>query len=287
MSFRWKGGKPECVFISGGSSGIGREFAHRLAQEGANVAIFNRNLAPQVIEELQMLSVRSGQLFKSYSSDVSNDASIHAAIDAAVREMGPPDLAINSAGIQIAKPFSQLTANEFSQVININLVGSRNFAAAVVPHLRPGSHLVFVASLAALVGTYAYAAYCASKFGVMGLASVLRVELKLQDIDVSICCPGEIITPLVVEERKTLHPIAAALKDFAGHQEVDVACEQMLHGIARRKFEIVDGFMPKVTAWLGRHLPRTTRIVADDIARKAAKKMGTSFNRQPDLESKR
>lgn len=273
MTLRWKHQKPKCVFISGGGSGIGREFAHRLAQEGADVAIFNRKLAPQVIEELQKLAVRPGQQFKSYSADVSDDAGLKLAIDGAVREMGVPDLAINSAGIQIAKPFGELASAEFNQVVNINLIGSRNFAAAVIPHLRAGSHLVFVASLASLVGTYAYAAYCASKFGVMGLASALRIELKLQDIDVSICCPGEIITPLVHEERKTLHPISAALKDFAGHQEVDVACDQMLHRIARRQFEIVDGFMPRVTAWLARYLPGTTRMVADDIARKADKKM--------------
>ena len=63
------------------------------------------------------------------------------------------------------------------------------------------------------------------------------------------------------------------MKDFAGHQEVDVACDQMLRRIARRQFEIVDGRMPRVTAWLARYLPGPTRMVADDIARKAAKKM--------------
>ena len=277
MTLHWKGGTPHCVFISGGGSGIGREFAHRLAQEGADIAIFNRKPAPGVIEELQKLAVRSDQKFKSYCADVSDDVGLKASIDHAVRELGAPDLAINSAGIQIAKPFGDLPSTEFNQVISVNLIGSRNFAAAVLPHLRAGTHLVFVASLASLVGTYAYAAYCASKFGVMGLASALRIELKLQDIDVSICCPGEIITPLVHEERKTLHPISAALKDFAGHQEVEVACDQMLRRIARRQFEIVDGFMPRVTAWLARYLPGTTRMVADRIARGAAKKMGADF----------
>ncbi len=277
MTLHWKGGKPHCVFISGGGSGIGREFAHRLAQEGADVAIFNRKPAPAVIAELRKLAVRADQQFKSYCADVSDDAGLNASIDQAVRELGAPDLAINSAGIQIAKPFGELPSSEFNQVIHINLIGSRNFAAAVLPHLRAGTHLVFVASLASLVGTYAYAAYCASKFGVMGLASALRIELKLQGIDVSICCPGEIITPLVHEERKTLHPISAALKDFAGHQEVEVACAQMLRQIARRKFEIVDGFMPRVTAWLARYLPGATRTVADAIARGAAKKMGADF----------
>jgi NAD(P)-dependent dehydrogenase (short-subunit alcohol dehydrogenase family) len=273
MKLNWKLGAPRIVFISGGGSGIGREFAHRLAREGADIAIFNRKFAPTVIQELQKLATRSDQQFRSYSADVSDDAAIRSAIDQATSELGFPDLAINSAGTQIAKPFTELSSLEFNQVIAVNLIGSRNFAAAVIPHLRANSHLVFVASLAGLVGTYAYTAYCASKFGVMGLASALRIEMKLRRIDVSICCPGEIITPLVIEERKTLHPISAALKDFAGHQEVDVACDQMLRRIARRRFEIVDGVMPRLTAFLARHLPGITRATSDSIAAAAAKKM--------------
>jgi len=62
--------------------------------------------------------------------------------------------------------------------VDINLKGSRNFAAAVLPHMASGSRLVLLASLAGLVGNYAYAAYNASKFGVVGLASALRIEYK-------------------------------------------------------------------------------------------------------------
>ncbi len=273
MALHWKSGAPRRVFISGGGSGIGRELAKRLAAEGADVAVFNRKLAPEVTAELKALSRNANQRFESYSADVSDALAIRCAIERAVADMGAPDLAINSAGIQIAKPFDELSGPEFDRVVSVNLGGSRNFAAAVVPHLQAGGHLVFVASLAALTGTYAYAAYCASKFGVMGLASCLRVELKLRDIDVSICCPGEVITPLVVEERKTLHPISAALKEFAGHQEVDVSCAQLLRGIAHRDFEIIDGPKPRLTAFLVRHFPGLMRSIADSIARGAARKM--------------
>ena len=273
MAIHWKYGAPRTVFISGGGSGIGREFARRLAAEGADIVIFNRKLAPEVVAELRAVAGRTDQRFETYSADVSDAGAIHAAVGRAVAEMGPPDLAINSAGIQIAKPFDELAGPEFDRVVAVNLGGSRNFAAAVLPYLKAGDHLVFVASLAAMAGSFAYAAYCASKFGVMGLASCLRVELKLRGIDVSICCPGEVITPLVVEERKTLHPISAALKEFAGHQEVGVSCDQMLRRIARREFEIIDGPKPRITAFLLRYLPATMRHVADAIASRAARKM--------------
>ncbi|MCF8469428.1 MAG: SDR family NAD(P)-dependent oxidoreductase [Parvibaculum sp.] len=273
MTIHWKNGAPRCVFISGGGSGIGREFAMRLAGEGAHVALFNRRPAPHVVAELRRVAVRSDQRFESYSADVSDDAAIQAAILQAVQDLGAPDLAINSAGIQIAVPFELLTSADFNQVINVNLIGSRNFAAAVLPHLRQGSHLVLVASLAGLTGNFAYAAYCASKFGTVGLASVLRIELKLKGIDVSVCCPAEIDTPLVVEERKTLHPISAALKDFAGTLDVQSACDSMLKGIARRDFEIIPGFMPKLTAFLNRHVPGITQRVSDGIAAKTLKRI--------------
>lgn len=274
MALKWKKGAPKCVFISGGGSGIGRELAHRLAQEGADVAIFNRKLAPDVLAELKALAINPSQRFESYSADVSDFAALKIAIDRAVSELGAPDLAVNSAGIQIAKPFDALSGAEFDRVIAVNLGGSRNFAAASIPHLRGGGHLVFIASLASVVGNYAYAAYCASKFGVRGLAECLRIELKLRDIDVSMCCPGEVITPMVADEQKNQHPISAALKEFAGHQEVDVSVGQLLHGISRRRFLIIDGPKPKLTAFLTQHFPGLLRKIADGMVKRTAKNMG-------------
>lgn len=154
-------------------------------------------------------------------------------------------------------------------MIDINLKGSRNFAAAVLPHLRPGSHLVFVASLAALTGNFAYTAYCASKFGVRGLAEALRYELKPRGVDVSLCCPGEIVTPMVMEEKRDQHPVSAALKAFAGSARLDDAVPVLLSGIARRRFEIVDGPRPALTAFLSRHAPRLSRRIGDRIAARA------------------
>ena len=81
MALRWKSGAPRRVFISGGGSGIGREFAKRLAAEGADVAIFNRKLAPEVIAELRALGRRANQRFESYSADVSDALAIRSAIE--------------------------------------------------------------------------------------------------------------------------------------------------------------------------------------------------------------
>jgi len=269
MNFPWKNQRPNRVFISGGGSGLGEEFALRLAKEGASIAIFNRKLAPQVIARLREHAIREDQRFESYSVDVSDEHKLRAAIDQAVADFGAPDLAINSAGIQIAAPFESATSADFDRVIQVNLGGSRNFAAAVLPHLKAGSHLVLVASLAGLVGNFAYTAYCASKHGVVGLAKALRVELKLKGIDVSVCCPGEVDTPMVINERASIHPISEALRAFAGSMQVEPACEQMLRDIARRKFEIIPGFKPRLVAFLFRHVPNLMHKNIDSIAAKA------------------
>ena len=268
-TYRWKHGAPRTVFITGRSSGIGRDMARRLAAEGASIALFNRSGADEVLHELRAAARSPAQRFAAWRADVSDAQAIAAAVGEAVRELGAPDLAIHSAGVLHNGPLAQSSAADFDHVIDINLKGSRHFAAAVLPHLAARSHLVFIASLAGLTGSFGYTAYCASKFGVRGLAEALRFELKLHNVDVSLCCPGEIQTPMVAEEKRHMHPVSAAMKAFAGSRTLDASVPVLLRGIARRQFEIVDGPRPALTAFLSRHTPRLARWVGDRIAARA------------------
>jgi len=243
--------------------------ARRLAAEGADIALFNRSGADDVLQELRAAAHRPEQRFLAYRADVAQASTIEAAVRQAAIDLGAPDLAINSAGVLNALPFDEATVQDFDRVIDINLKGSRHFAAAVLPYMRARSHLVFIASLAAFTGNFAYTAYCASKFGVRGLAEALRYELKLKDIDVSLCCPGEIMTPMVEEEKRRQHPVSAALKAFAGSARLDDAVPALLRGVARREFDIVDGPRPALTAFLARHTPRLARWTGDLIAARA------------------
>jgi len=86
---------------------------------------------------------------------------------------------------------------------------------------------------------------------------------------VSLCCPGEIITPMVLQEKRHMHPISAAMKAFAGSRTLDASVPALLHGIARRRFEITDGPRPALTAFLSRHTPRLSRRIGDAIAVRA------------------
>ena len=175
-TYRWKHGAPRVVFITGGSSGIGRDMARRLAAEGADIALFNRSAAEDVLAELLAAAKHPAQRFAACRADVAEAGSIEAAVRQAVAELGAPDLAINSAGVIHARPLQEASAQDFERVIDINLKGSRHFAAAVLPHMQARSHLVFIASLAALTGNFAYTAYCASKSAIDGITRALGAQ---------------------------------------------------------------------------------------------------------------
>ncbi len=134
-------------------------------------------------------------------------------------------------------------------------------------HLRPGGHLVLVASLAGLVGNFGYAAYGASKFGVVGLARALDLDLLPLGIDVSVCCPGVIHTPMVAHEQQVEHRTTRLLAEMPGVMEVGPACEGMLHGIARRRFMVKVGFKGRATAWMAQHFPEPMRLSSRAIVR--------------------
>ena len=181
------------VFISGGGSGIGLFLARVLAARGSRIAIFDLHISEQIRSEL---GSANGAGCSFAEVDICDAQLLEEAVARVISEIGAPDLAVNSAGIQVAKAFLEISADEFARVININLIGSRNFAAAVLPHMHRGGRLALVASLAGLVSNYTYSAYNASKFGVVGLAGALRMDCLPRGIAVSVICPPEVKTPI-------------------------------------------------------------------------------------------
>jgi NAD(P)-dependent dehydrogenase (short-subunit alcohol dehydrogenase family) len=245
------------VLITGGASGIGLRLAELLVARGDRVAVVDRAPATEALARLGVAAV---------AADVRDGAAVRTAVARATELNGPPRLVVNSAGVQLAKAFADLTEDDFRRVIDINLVGSRNVAAATMPQLDHGGHLVLIASLAGLVPNYGYAAYCASKYGVVGLAEVLRLEGRPRGITVSCVCPPEVETPMVEEERRTQLAPSKALKELAGTIDVDTAARAILAGIDRGAFLIVPSRRANATRVLGRLAPsRLLHAVSDRI----------------------
>lgn len=261
------------TFITGGASGIGLHLAKMMLASGGNVAIFDIRISDEAKVELEQAKVNNSQKVTLHCVDVRDEDAMVSVVNDAASDIGPPNLALNVAGIQLAKTFDELSAQEFERVVAINLFGSRNYAAAVLPLMKKGSQLAFVASLAGLVPNYTYTAYCASKYGVVALAGVLRQEYFAKGIDVSVICPPEIDTPMVIEELKTMHPVTKELKNLAGNISLAKACDEIIISLEKQKFLIIPGFMARFTYWLNRIIPMwiVNKVVNSIIIKTLAK----------------
>jgi short-subunit dehydrogenase len=258
------------ALITGAGSGIGLQIAEDLANQGTNLILMDMRFSPEVLDRLRAARLHASQTVETHTVDVADSDAVEQAVAAALSGGSAPDLVINSAGIQIAKPFSELTAEEYRRVIDVNLIGSRNVAAALLPRLQAGARFAFVASLAGLVSSYSYAAYSSSKYGIVGLAGALRLEYKPKGIEISVICPPEVDTPMVTEEQKTMHPATRALKDLAGTLSVETAAREILAGLARGEFLVIPGGRAKLARALDRFLPRSlSQRVADLVVSSA------------------
>lgn len=266
------------VWITGGASGIGLEIGKRFAAAGAHITVFDLRLRDEAMLDLDKARRFSAVPVRSYVLDVADGEQVKRLFNLAARETGKPDLVFNSAGLVGAVEFDRLSYDEWDRVIRVNLYGSRNVASAALPLLEPGARLALMASLSGITGGYGYAAFAASKFGVVGLAEVLRVEWKPKGIAVSVICPSEVDTPAAREERK-VRPVATTdMKLFAGTLTVDEAADAIVSGLERERYMIVPGAKGKLTYWLTRLLPAfITHRVADAIVRRAlARKVGVA-----------
>lgn len=270
MSARKGAGQWATLYVTGGGSGIGRHLAVQLARQGTALAVFDREVPAPVRAEIEAAGGRQGRPVHFARVDVRDADALEIAVAEAERAVGPPELAINSAGISRNDRFAVARREDFEETVAVNLFGSRNFAAAVLPRMRRGGQLALVASLAGITGGYTYAAYAASKSAVIGLARVLRLEYAPSGIDVSVICPAEIMTPMVEQYADSMHPATRALKDVAGTLPIDQACREMIDGLARRRFTVIPGRRARRAARMATLLPEwlTTRL-ADRIVRRA------------------
>lgn len=246
---------PTPVYVTGGMSGLGRALAAEYIRRGAHIAIFDLTVNDDVLEDLSNCRLHAGQTVIAYPVSVTDFDTLNEAVTQAVAIIGAPQLALNCAGIQRAQPFDELSAEDFAQVVQVNLIGSRNFAAAVLPLMGKGSRLALVSSMAGFVANYSYAAYSASKFGVIGLGRVLRLECKPRGIAISLICPPEVDTPMVVDEMKNIHPVSRRLKEFGGSLSLPKAISLILAGLDAGCGVIIPGGKAKLAYFSSRYLP--------------------------------
>jgi short-subunit dehydrogenase len=221
------------VMITGASSGIGRGLARELARRGAKIGLVARR--KEVLDELvaEIQSERNGNPGTPtadvlvIAADVQDRESMRAAASQLYSQFGQIDLLVANAGIGVTNDGAELDAEKVANVINVNVIGASNSAAAVLPEMvaRGSGHLVVISSLAAYRGLPKSAAYCASKAAVSAMFESLRLDLKPHGIDVTIIHPGFIKTPLTAGRQASLPWL----------QELDAAVKKIVRAIEARK----------------------------------------------------
>lgn len=262
------------VMISGAGSGLGLGMALRYLKRGCRVSVLDLTVSSDTHEKLDTAAKKANTGWQFHQADITDFNLIQAAVQQSVASFGAPGLAINSAGVVLNKTFADMQPGEFQRVITINLIGSNNFAAAALPTMKAGSRLALVASLAGITSNYAYTAYGASKFGVIGLATTLRYEYEPLGIRISCICPPEVNTPMVFAERKDANPVAMDLKALAGSLEADSACDKIVAGLDAGRWQIIPGLNGKMTAWACRYMPAIFYFAMLKLIKRSMRKHG-------------
>jgi NAD(P)-dependent dehydrogenase (short-subunit alcohol dehydrogenase family) len=231
-------------FLTGAASGIGRATALKLAAEGAELFLTDRN-AEGLVETVADARALGATVSAHRALDISNydevaafAADIHGAHEAM-------DVVMNIAGVSAWGTVSHLTHRHWESMVSINLMGPIHVIETFVPPMVAagrGGHLVNVSSAAGLVALPWHAAYSASKYGLRGLSEVLRFDLARHHIGVSVVVPGAVKTPLVqtveIAGVDREHPQVRKWVDrFSGHAvSPELVADKILRGVARNRY---------------------------------------------------
>ena len=182
------------ALVTGGSRGIGRAIALRLAQLGAAVAICGRDVVALRDAETALKAI-APRVFASVA-DVSRSSDINSLVEKTAASLGPVSILVNNAGIGLFGPAHEKTEADWDRVLATNLKGVFLVSRAVIPSMiRAGrGDIININSLAGRNSFAGGGIYCASKWGLQGLSACMAEDLREHGIRVSVVCPGSVAT---------------------------------------------------------------------------------------------
>ncbi|TFV64296.1 SDR family oxidoreductase [Geodermatophilus sp. DF01-2] len=186
------------VLLTGAGSGIGRATAVRLVAEGAHVFAVDADeagLAGTVD------AVSGAGHIVAHVADVSDEAAVVAAVDAAVADLGALDVLVNVAGIHRTTPIERLTVDDLRTLFDVNVVGTALFCREALRHLPEDGVIVNTASSSASHGNPFMTAYSATKGAVLAFSLSLASEVIGRGVRVLVVSPGSTATPLTAAVR--------------------------------------------------------------------------------------
>jgi NAD(P)-dependent dehydrogenase (short-subunit alcohol dehydrogenase family) len=195
------------ALVTGGGSGIGRAICERFTQEGARVAVadWRREAAEETVARIRADQGQAGEqvgIALAISGDVASPEDAGRMVAETVAAFGKLNVLVANAGQALVATAPETTPEQWDRTIGTNLTGCFLLARAAIPHLiaAGGGSVVLTASQLAFVGAERFAAYAASKGGVLNLARALALDHARDSIRVNALCPGAVETPLLLNQ---------------------------------------------------------------------------------------
>lgn len=213
------------VLVTGGSRGIGKSIAYKMAEAGANVSITygsSAEAAEKLVQELQDKGVQA----LAIQADAADFDAAQSVVDQVVEAMGRLDVLVNNAGITQDNLILRMTEEAWDRVLATNLKSVFNYTkAAVTPMIRAKSgSMINVSSIIGITGNAGQSNYAASKAGIIGFSKSMAKELASRNVRVNVVAPGYIMTDMTEAlNEKALEAIKAAVPMKRGGESVEVA----------------------------------------------------------------
>jgi len=242
-------------WITGGGSGIGASLATELAARGGTVAVSGRRV--DRLDQVVARVVAAGGRGLAVPCDVTDEASVDAAVREIIDAFGRLDVVVANAGMSVTGKVVDLSAADWRRQLDVNVVGAALTARYAIPHLvQTRGRLALVASVIHYAPVAGNGPYAASKAAVHTLGHVLRAELAASGVSCTTINPGFVASEIAqVDNRGVHHPDRKDRRPAGLIVPTAVAARAIADGIHARRRELVVTGHGKLIAFLGRHFP--------------------------------
>jgi len=257
------------ALVTGSTAGLGKELAFQLGLGGARIALNGRDPA-----KLQMVTREfkaNGFEIAAIKGDVSSPEECREIIDQCIEAFGGLDILISNAGVGSGGLFEDTTPETFRKVFEVNTLGTIYITRFALPHIRQSrGSIVFISSLAGLVGLPYSSLYCGSKMALTALAQSLRTELSGTGVHLGIAYVGFLKNS---PEKRVVGPAGelqrTGNRDNIRRQSMEKASRAIIRLIRKRKHEMVMSALGKALSLALRFAPWMIRLILLHSKKKA------------------